>query len=118
MRLAAGSTASAGPGKSGGQHRSALLIYADNNNHVGIQRDVLADEQKQMIDSLHAHGLETHELTDPMTLAESLGVRINGSTGQVGQLQRETGVWTGLWKDWLFVDPLFLGRSWRLWLVI
>ena len=46
----------------------------------------MAGEQKQIIDSLHVHGLETHELTDPMTLAESLGVRINGSTGQVGAI--------------------------------
>ncbi|CAK9091403.1 Protease PrsW (Protease responsible for activating sigma-W) [Durusdinium trenchii] len=67
-----------------GQHSSALLIYADNNNHIGIEREKLLEEQKNMIGSLHSHGLETHEVTDPVSLAESLGIRINGATGQVG----------------------------------
>ncbi|CAJ1446249.1 unnamed protein product, partial [Effrenium voratum] len=66
-----------------GEHATAMLIYADNNNHLGVCRDrVLADQQRVMT-ALHAHGLDTHEEVEGVTLVESLGVRINGMSGTV-----------------------------------
>ncbi|CAE7763388.1 NHX3 [Symbiodinium sp. CCMP2456] len=71
-------------GQQAGEHESALLVYADNANHLGVARDEVGDGQRRMIDALHGHGLSTHDVVEPATLGESLGVRIDGLGGQVG----------------------------------
>ena len=63
--------------------KSGMLIYADNNNHFGPDRIQVNEDQKRMIASLHDHGLATHEVSEASTLAESLGVRLNGAAGEV-----------------------------------
>lgn len=68
----------------GDEHvQSCMLIYADNNNHIGIDRDMVQNEQNTMQRGLHEKGLDTHDICESSTLAESLGVRIHGITGQV-----------------------------------
>ena len=68
----------------GDEHvQSCMLIYADNNNHIGIDRDRVQEEQDTMQRGLHEKGLDTHDICESSTLAESLGVRIHGITGQV-----------------------------------
>lgn len=62
---------------------TAVMIYADNANHLGIERDAVAEDQKVLLDALHEHGLDTHDLLDPCSLAESLRVRIEGVAGKV-----------------------------------
>lgn len=62
---------------------TAMLIYADNNNHLGIAADTVDREQQQMITALHSKNLATHDITNASTLAESLGVRIDGLGGKV-----------------------------------
>ncbi|CAE7720139.1 unnamed protein product [Symbiodinium sp. CCMP2592] len=64
--------------------RSAMLIYADNNNHCGLDRGQVDKDQNAMIDALHANGLDTHDIATCSTLAESLGVRVDGLGGTVG----------------------------------
>lgn len=70
-----------------GQERDSvsrgLLIYADNANHLGVCPEVVDHDQARMMDALHDHGLSTHDITNASSLAESLGVRINGLSGQV-----------------------------------
>ena len=61
-----------------------MLIYADNNNHCGIDRGSLEADQHSMIAALHEQGLDTHDVTHCSTLAESLGVRVDGLGGTVG----------------------------------
>ena len=61
-----------------------MLIYADNNNHLGYSMDKVAEVQKTMIDALHEHGLDTHDIQESAALAESLGARIDGLGGSVG----------------------------------
>ncbi|CAE7244191.1 unnamed protein product, partial [Symbiodinium microadriaticum] len=63
---------------------TAMLIYADNNNHIGIARGQVEKEQEQVISALHAQGLDTHDHVYCTSLAESLGVRIDGLGGTVG----------------------------------
>lgn len=70
-----------GGGRDG--QNTAMLIYADNNNHLGVERDAVSLDQQIMLDTLRKVGLDTHDLTDSSTLAESLGVRINGASGLV-----------------------------------
>ena len=55
-----------------------MLIYADNNNHCGVDRGLVGKEQRAMIEALHAKGLDTHDIAYSSTLAESLGVRVDG----------------------------------------
>lgn len=62
---------------------SAMLIYADNNNHFGVSPEKVGIDQQRMIECLHSHNLSTHELSDASTLAESLGVRLDGRSGRV-----------------------------------
>ena len=61
----------------------ALLIYADNANHLGISHPTVDANQKALMEALHEKGLATHDVASSSTLAESLGVRINGMSGQV-----------------------------------
>ena len=68
----------------GGDGPTAMLIYADNNNHVGIDRDAVQSDQDAVMGVLHACGLDTHDVEAPSSLAESLGVRIDGLNGVVG----------------------------------
>ena len=69
---------------SGGDGLTAMLIYADNNNHVGIDRDAVQSDQDLVMEILHKCGLATHDVEAPSSLAESLGVRIDGLSGTVG----------------------------------
>ena len=62
---------------------SALLIYADNANHIGVERQRVQDDQDRLQQALHIRGLETHDVENCATLAESLGVRIDGLGGLV-----------------------------------
>ena len=66
-----------------GSCRQALLIYADNSNHLGVDRDQVSDDQQAMLAALHDHGLSTHDLVESSTMCESLGVRIDGLSGTV-----------------------------------
>lgn len=70
-------------GRGHGHHRSSMLIYADNNNHLGIDKHGLDVEQQVMMDKLHHYNLDTHDITNGSMLAESLGVRIDGLNGMV-----------------------------------
>ena len=63
--------------------RQAVLIYADNCNHLGIERDSVANDQRAMMSALHTHGLSTHDIVASSTLCEGLGVRIDGLSGIV-----------------------------------
>ena len=67
----------------GGGPGTGMLIYADNNNHFGQCASQVAEDQRDMIHALHMRGLATHEIAEPSTLAESLGVRLNGSAGVI-----------------------------------
>ena len=62
---------------------SAMMIYADNNNHIGVKSESVACEQKAMMDRLHEHGLATHDITEASGIAESLGVRVDGLSGRI-----------------------------------
>ncbi|CAE7560259.1 UPF1 [Symbiodinium sp. CCMP2592] len=66
----------------GGIHE-ASLIYADNHNHLGINKEEVDRAQTDMIAALHSKGLDTHDLVESTTLCESLGVRIDGLLGTV-----------------------------------
>ena len=57
---------------------SSMLIYADNCNYLGVDQQQLFSEHSAVIGALGKHGLETHDIVEPVTLAESLGVRIDG----------------------------------------
>ena len=59
------------------------MIYADNNNHISIKSTRVATEQKLMMDRLHEHGLATHDITEASSIAESLGVRVDGLSGRI-----------------------------------
>ena len=68
-----------------GKHRAATgaLIYADNNNHIGVQRQAVEQEHTTMLGALAQHGLDYHEVIEATSLAESLGVRVDGLTGRI-----------------------------------
>lgn len=66
-----------------GQSESGMLIYADNNNHFGLDQQKVQEEQHEMMRSLHSHGLDTHDIIESTTICESLGIRINGLSGDI-----------------------------------
>lgn len=66
-----------------GDQGSAMLVYADNNNHLGVSPHLVDKDQESMISALHSKNLATHDVTSANTLAESLGVRIDGLAGYV-----------------------------------
>ncbi|CAE7736810.1 unnamed protein product [Symbiodinium sp. CCMP2592] len=66
-----------------GEHTSAMLIYADNCNHLGIDRIQVDDEQARVREELRKHGLDTHDVISGSLMVESLGVRIDGMCGKV-----------------------------------
>ena len=70
-------------GAKGESNTTAMLIYADNNNHVGTDLDKVAADQDAVMGALHQRGLDTHDVTEAASLAESLGVRIDGMAGHV-----------------------------------
>lgn len=70
-------------GERSGQHRSGMLVYADNCNHFSIDRDLVNYEQVIMRETLHANNLDTHDVMEGSNLAESLGIRINGISGAI-----------------------------------
>ena len=70
-------------GRGQGQHRTSLLVYADNCNHMGIDSSEVAGEQKTVRETLHQLHLDTHDIAESSTLAESLGVRVNGLSGEI-----------------------------------
>lgn len=61
----------------------AMLIYADNNNHIGTNMDSVNSQHQSMLRALSKEGLATHDLVSATTLAESLGVRIDGMNAMV-----------------------------------
>lgn len=65
-----------------GDVSKAMLIYADNNNHLGVSQHEVHGEYQAMLSSLASHGLHTHDLVEPATLGEGLGVRIDGMNGR------------------------------------
>ena len=71
-------------GRQAGEQSRALLVYADNANHLGVKRDEVGEDQRRLIEALHGHGLSTHDVMEPAQLGESLGVRIDGFSGKVG----------------------------------
>ena len=62
---------------------TALLIYADNNNHVGVSKAQVRRDQDAVMKALHARGLDMQDVTEAASLSESLGVRIDGLDGKV-----------------------------------
>ena len=58
-------------GKSVDGCKQALLIYADNANHLNFNRERVSKDQREMIARLHQHGLSTHDLLESATLCES-----------------------------------------------
>ena len=70
-------------GKGEGHAETGMLIYADNNNHFGLDQQKVHAEQEMMMRSLHSHGLDTHDIVESTTICESLGVRINGLSGDI-----------------------------------
>lgn len=70
-------------GRGKGKSVTGVLIYADNANHFGVEERAVAEDQRRLMETLHDHNLDTHDITSPSTLAESLGVRINGLSGEV-----------------------------------
>ena len=42
-----------------GSVASSMLIYADNNNHIGVESSVVNRDQQVMLEELHKHGLDT-----------------------------------------------------------
>ena len=70
-------------GRGPGQHKGCMLIYADNNNHLGIDSEEVTSSQSSMMATLHSLNLDTHDITDSAPLAESLGVRIDGLAGSI-----------------------------------
>ena len=74
----------AAPVMSKARTNSAMLIYADNNNHLGVTRDRVESDQGRVLEALHEHGLDTHDHVYCTSLAESLAVRIDGLGGTVG----------------------------------
>ena len=69
-------------GSKDGEVKKAMLIYADNNNHLGVNQQEVQEEYQSMLSSLASHGLDTHDLVEPVTLGESLGIRIDGLNGR------------------------------------
>ncbi|CAE7368091.1 unnamed protein product [Symbiodinium pilosum] len=67
----------------GGGHESAMLIYADNCNHLGTCRTVVNRDQVRVREALHSYGLDTHDVVECSEIVESLGVRVNGLSGKV-----------------------------------
>ena len=70
-------------GRAGGECRSAMLIYADNNNHLGVDLSQVSRDQERVMEELHRHGLATHDIVHGCSLCESLGVRVDGLNGKV-----------------------------------
>ena len=70
-------------GRGEGSSVSAVMIYADNANHFGIDRGRVSKEQAELMKVLHTNNLDTHDIVDSCNLAESLGVRIDGIGGKV-----------------------------------
>lgn len=70
-------------GTTPGTSSTAMLVYADSNNHLGTTIANTGEDQRTMIDALHDKNLATHDVTEPSTLAESLCVRIDGLGGLV-----------------------------------
>ena len=62
----------------GGGHQSAMLIYADNCNHLGTCMAAVDADQTRVREALHAHGLDTHDVIESSEIVESLGVRVDG----------------------------------------
>lgn len=70
-------------GRGEGSSTSAVMIYADNANHFGVDREVVSKEQAELMHVLHSNNLDTHDIVESCNLAESLGVRIDGIGGKV-----------------------------------
>ena len=84
---------------------SSMLIYADNCNHLGVDQQQLFMEHGSVIGALGKHGLETHDIVEPATLAESLGVRIDGLGGFV------TSTASRDWRLHRAIDALLQGAA-------
>ena len=84
---------------------SSMLIYADNCNHLGVDQQQLFSEHSAVIGALGKHGLETHDIVEPATLAESLGVRIDGLGGVV------TSTASRDWRLHRAIDALLQGAA-------
>ena len=59
------------------------VTYADNRNHLGVDKEKVDRAHSGMIAALHSKGLDTHDLVESTTLSESLGVRVDGLLGTV-----------------------------------
>ena len=70
-------------GRGVGCSEKAILVYADNANRLGIDAESVNADHKVMVESLEQHGLSTHDIVEASTLAESLGIRIDGLRGRI-----------------------------------
>ncbi|CAE7299586.1 UPF1 [Symbiodinium sp. CCMP2592] len=70
-------------GRADGECQTAMLIYADNNNHLGVDLGQVDRDQERVMEELHRHGLATHDIVHGCSLCESLGVRVDGLNGKV-----------------------------------
>ncbi|CAE7038510.1 unnamed protein product [Symbiodinium sp. CCMP2592] len=84
---------------------AAPRLFMPTANHLGISAAVVEHDQKALLHSLHSNGLDTHEHVCAVTLAESLGVRIDGLAGQVRATPH---------RDWR-LDRAIAALSTRLW---
>lgn len=62
----------------------ALLLYADNANHLGTNASLVNMQRAALSEGCARSGLLTHEVVEATTLAESLGVRVDGEQGTIG----------------------------------
>lgn len=61
-----------------------LLLYADNANHLGTNASMVNRQRCALSEGCAKSGLLTHEIVEATTLAESLGVRVDGEQGTIG----------------------------------
>jgi len=64
--------------------RPAALLYADNANHLGVDRERVDAQREAVSREVNAAGLDTHETVEATNLGESLGVRVDGLAGHTG----------------------------------
>ena len=53
---------------------TALSVYADNANQFGLDPDIVNQRRENLSIALSGRGLDTHEIVDATTLAETLGI--------------------------------------------
>ncbi len=63
--------------------QAALLIYADNGNHVGLDPDTVNESRMRLSETVNSVGLKTHEMVPATSSGVSLGICFDGFFGVV-----------------------------------